>query len=411
MKIKTQKGITLVALIVTIVVLLILAVVAIWAVQNEGIINYAKNAKEEYGKAEVNENTTLEGYLEKIEDNLPITIEEAMEPKMLNKKVNSDVTDKYGNKITVPAGFKILVDETTGYTKETIDVTQGIVIEDAQGNQFVWVPVGNIYYSETEYKTITLGRYSNFTANDAGEYIPAQIAENYAVATVINEYYTEDTKANHDEVFKNEIAEDIGAFVTSAIKKGEYYLARYEAGVMNYDSNKSTSKNSNNEIDWTGYVAEEGKELQLVSKKNVQPWNYVTQLKASELSKNMYTSNNFKSDLINSYAWDTAIVFIQTFSTESDAKNYANLNKSNKYCPTNTGTMIDKYCNIDGMSSNCSELSTETSSKVGAPVVLRGGYRSTSVGKNSEVTSSRRSMDPYFILNGFAFRPLLYVTL
>ena len=40
---KTQKGITLVALIITIIVLLILAVVAIGAVQNDGIIEYAKN--------------------------------------------------------------------------------------------------------------------------------------------------------------------------------------------------------------------------------------------------------------------------------------------------------------------------------------------------------------------------------
>ena len=83
---KREKGITLIALIITIIVLLILAVVAIGAVQNDGIINYAKNARKEYGKAGINENTTLEGYFNKIEDNLPITIEEAMHPKMLTKK-------------------------------------------------------------------------------------------------------------------------------------------------------------------------------------------------------------------------------------------------------------------------------------------------------------------------------------
>ena len=59
-KSKSQKGITLIALIITIIVLLILAVVAIGAVQNDGIIKHAKNAREEYGQAQINENTTLE---------------------------------------------------------------------------------------------------------------------------------------------------------------------------------------------------------------------------------------------------------------------------------------------------------------------------------------------------------------
>ena len=37
------------------------------------------------------------------------------------------------------------------------------------------------------------------------------------------------------------------------------------------------------------------------------------------LSRNLYSSNNnFQSDLINSYVWDTAIVFIQTFREDSD---------------------------------------------------------------------------------------------
>ena len=66
-----NKGITLVALIITIIVLLILAVVAIRAVQGDGIISHAKNARDEYEKAQTNEQTTLEGHLGKIESNIP----------------------------------------------------------------------------------------------------------------------------------------------------------------------------------------------------------------------------------------------------------------------------------------------------------------------------------------------------
>ena len=69
-KTKTQKGITLVALIITIIVLLILAVVAIGAVQNDGIINRAKDARDQYGKAQDEEANTIQGYLNHIETNL-----------------------------------------------------------------------------------------------------------------------------------------------------------------------------------------------------------------------------------------------------------------------------------------------------------------------------------------------------
>lgn len=56
---KTQKGITLVALIITIIVLLILSVVAIRAVQGDGIIAHAKNAREQYEQKAAEENSLL----------------------------------------------------------------------------------------------------------------------------------------------------------------------------------------------------------------------------------------------------------------------------------------------------------------------------------------------------------------
>ncbi len=63
---KTQKGITLVALIITIIVLLILAVVTIGAITNQGMINYAVNAKDDYNAEAQREAETinmLENYL------------------------------------------------------------------------------------------------------------------------------------------------------------------------------------------------------------------------------------------------------------------------------------------------------------------------------------------------------------
>ena len=68
---KAQKGITLVALIITIIVLLILAVVTINAVVDDGIIKHAKNATSKYEEKADEENTILDSYLAKIEENIP----------------------------------------------------------------------------------------------------------------------------------------------------------------------------------------------------------------------------------------------------------------------------------------------------------------------------------------------------
>ncbi len=61
---KTNKGITLIALIITIVVLLILAAVAISSIQENGILGYAQNAADSWNKALQNEAGMLNGYLD-----------------------------------------------------------------------------------------------------------------------------------------------------------------------------------------------------------------------------------------------------------------------------------------------------------------------------------------------------------
>ena len=73
-KMKSQKGITLIALIITIIVLLILAVVAIGAVQNDGIINHAKNSTKEYKNGVAKENEILQNYVDFISEKSSIDI-------------------------------------------------------------------------------------------------------------------------------------------------------------------------------------------------------------------------------------------------------------------------------------------------------------------------------------------------
>ena len=72
-KFKTQKGITLVALIITVIVLLILAVVTIKEIQSGSIVEYAKKASGDYKQKQDEEDTILGKYeaeLDKAYDNV-----------------------------------------------------------------------------------------------------------------------------------------------------------------------------------------------------------------------------------------------------------------------------------------------------------------------------------------------------
>ena len=103
-------------------------------------------------------------------------------------------------------------------------------------------------------------------------------------------------------------------------------------------------------------------------------WNFITQPAASKVAINTYAdSSSVKSDLINSYAWDTAIVYIQ----EAGYTNYANQNSKNTGSLANTGANSDEVCRINDMASNVCEWTTEhssnTISNVANPCVFRGG--------------------------------------
>ena len=85
---KTQKGITLVALIITIVVLLILAIVSIGAVKDSGIIAHAQNAATDYNAKQKEEEGLLSQYETLLDEQMGIG----------PWKVQEDGTIKNGNR-------------------------------------------------------------------------------------------------------------------------------------------------------------------------------------------------------------------------------------------------------------------------------------------------------------------------
>ena len=324
------------------------------------------------------------------------------------------ITDKYKNKVVIPQGFKVASDSG-------LDVTEGIVIEDNdikegignnRGNQYVWVPVGDIIKSDGTKTTITLGRYTfadgiNDKASDGttvlkkGTPILKQSAENYTQEVLINSYYKElatyrQGGASGDDNSLNTTALNLKKFVDSVKANGGYYIARYEASYGTDGKANSKTSNTFTNSDAESTTRTEGK-----------LWNYITQIDAAKACHNMYEDSytNVTTDLINSYAWDTAIVYIEEFSGDITYSYQSSQNTK----LTNTGVNNDEKCKINDMASNDLEWTTEYSTRINNsyayPCTSRGGYYD-----NSDIyTSYRNNGNATDSNEGYTFRSILYI--
>ena len=296
---------------------------------------------------------------------------------------NTTVKDNLGNQVVVPAGFKVI--------NPNDNVTNGIVVEDVtheatKGSQFVWIPVGDVIKDSAGNKeTITLGRYSFDSSGNA---------------TAYSGRFTEDTATNHNSSYGNTIAKDIEDFKNKVTNTTHgYYIGRYEARDKSATSARTSSSVETN---------------QLVCTANNYVYNYITQPKAAELSRGMYSDSNFESDLMNSYAWDTAIVFLQKFdnrANKASLKPYSRqtgLNGSLASQGTNNlsdASKQDVICNVYDMAGNCIEWTTETFSSSNVPCTRRGG----SYNYNYNYTSSRSYYEARDSRDTISFRSLLYM--
>ena len=420
-----NSGITLIALVITIIVLLILAGVSISMLTGtNGILTQAQKAKEtndnsapeekvkliatttkmqaETGTLDADKlveeiTTSYGGQATKSENGFPITAEingkkfeinsdgniavnKNIKEITGNEETNIITQDNLGNKIIVPAGFEVVNPDD--------NVTDGIIVKDKMhtntaGSEFVWIPVGDIIREDTTTVNIELNRY---IFDNNGREVKKDLNE-------IDEFWTEDTDVNHNNYYKNTIAKNIEDFITKAKSSHGYYIGRYEARDKNAKTERTDLSSMTNQVICTAenYV-----------------YNYVTQPQAAALSKGMYTGTPFESDLINSYAWDTAILFLQTFGINSKYSIQSSLNSILANQGTNELTDTskqDKICNVYDMASNCWEWSTETSSYSPYPCTGRGGYFNDS----SIYTSSRGYYLTTSSDSGRCFRPILYL--
>ena len=314
---KNSKGITLIALVITIIVLLILAGVSIAMLTGQnGILTQAQNAskktdigeeKEAIGLAYNGVRTENRGEgvtAEELQTELrgngytnatavgnadgtitvtfetgnaytigtngeisgpttgeittptgEITIDNAKDASMLEKEENSTVKVSDGT-FTLPGGFKVA--EDSGATVE-----EGIVIVDANGNEFVWVPAevsemanmtsgtdanGNQNYQGKLYNFTSTGATEKTSyGQDTTSYREPDTVSNYDnnsdYLKIIKDILTDQTDKYTDiNTFKKTMQEDYNKMIKSISNYHGFYVSRYE---MSKSSNNTAASVGN----------------------------------------------------------------------------------------------------------------------------------------------------------------------
>lgn len=397
-----EKGITLIALVITVVILIILATVSLNVVLGEGgLIQRAKQAKELTEQAALEEQQGLNSLMSEFtnimaeDQNPPAKVPETTQEAKPNPNEDgpkfedtTTITDDLDNEVTIPGGFHLDKDSGT-------KVEEGIVIEDDSGNQFVWIPVGEYNVSKT---ISSSGKLTN-------ELSRRQWADENIVAkpTLVNGDDLIGSFAAYGEGNENSVAKDqIDAFKTSSTTNKGFYIGRYEAGT---------------EVERT--ASADPLTTPLVQA-NKYPYVYVTRDEAKQQSEAMYSENTYvTSELISSYAWDTALNFIcQTneegylLATTTDST-YGNIGRGDDVINrTKTGSytveeeISDKYSNIFDILGNCVEWTTEYLN-YHHPCVLRGGGYGSS--NTFNYTACRNPGLTSFSTVGTSFRVQLYI--
>ena len=286
---KTEKGITLVALVVTIVVLLILAGVSINLVLGDnGIVKKAQEAKTKTEEASENDLKGMNSLIEQMES-------------ALNGSGNGGKTE--------PETIPYLPSDDFHYDTST-SVDTGLVIADSNGNEYVWVVVPKSLYNNTTYNSNNAKKPSSSTDYANIEYCLQQYTATYRNGTGYSDTYVADT-ANVGW-FENETAYNNlkNSMLKSVYENGGFYVGRYEAGI-------GTNRTSNSAINSDGKYTIEGMPTP-VSKADAYPYTYVTRTQAQNLANNV-NSGNKTSSLMFGVQWDLILAFMHNKGNIADS--------------------------------------------------------------------------------------------
>ena len=273
------------------------------------------------------------------------TKEEMIKPGEAADK-NENYIDGDGDKAVIPGGFEIV--------PGLDDVSEGLVIRDDKGNEFVWIPVAQgEYQRNTEYADTNV---SQNAYADTG-YLPEIIKRKYSNMT--------------EEQAETKAVESAGGF----------YISRYEAG----------------------------KEGELVSRKGATVWNLIPPNDCEKRAKEFAIYNNYSyvaSALCSGIQWDMVMKFVAGKETTSGKFDVTKANNSRhlSYLEKTGQNENDKVCNIYDLEGNCYEYVAEKSDYLqkNRPVARGGRY-------DSNEPASYRDYNDGIYDSSYSFRFVLYV--
>ena len=271
----------------------------------------------------------------------------------------TQIKDDLDNVVTIPKDFKVAEDSAT-------KVEDGVVIEDKEGNQFVWIPAktgaGTVVHTTLGDKTMVYKRTAYSSNVATGETDETTNSEKIKYSSSSSYYFTEAMPSDEE---------------ASVNANGGYYIGRYEAGDKESTDSKTMRKSGTSTSNT------------VTIKKGQAPYNYTTYDQEKSLAEGMDEARGYEATtkLSSSYAWDTAISFIQIknedYGNSSEEGNYSDTTfeytditgakqtkSSSTLVPTGQTTPV---CNIYDMGGNCWERTTEVSSYSSYPISNRGG--------------------------------------
>ena len=287
---RSEKGITLIALVVTIVVLLILAGVSISLVLGEnGLINKSKEARDKYAEAYENEQSELNKVDEWLEENI------------------GGSTGGGTQELPSTGETKPYLPGYDFHQVSGTDLNNGLVIEDGEGNQYVWIEVPR---TTTVYPTAGI----NITEFTTDEYTKIEndlhlYTNTYRKGTRYTDTYYADTDNTGWFASATEYNTAKQKMLKSVYQNGGFWIGRYEAGI----AENRTAKGEATVIP--------------VSKADQYPYTYVTRTQAHVLAQKI-NSGNYNSSLMFGVQWDLVLKHIETKKIATDPEITTKLNSN-----------------------------------------------------------------------------------
>ena len=408
-KLTQKRGISLIVLIITIIVIIILAAAVILTITKNNPVSSAKEATFKEDMANIQDELSM--YISKKYTDNPLSFEKSS----VNLSGDSMVTElpstkKYKDKVSVIKGklawagetennteYKWFSEVTDGVTKKSESVRSewkekiaeevdgvpipkgftykegtkdtGLVIQDENKNEFVWVPATeSTYVKDTSFP-------SNNNPTPTG-----------------------------DDTLPNGITDE----TAEVVKYGGFYIGRYEAGVPENQTAIDGKSSSTSNVKGMP-----------VSKKGAIVWTYIDYTNAKANAESMISNEYVQTGLLTGKAWDTTCHWIEdslssinASASLKDSRYYGNYKDSLSPANKNSGTKRTagfsenwKVKNIYDLAGNVWEW---TSEEADGPLFIHRGGSIFNDGSGSPVSyrGSHGVSDTY---DGVGFRSRLYI--